>query len=221
MNVWRFDDRIFDACRDVPLSARGEYELPGSGRPRGRARRQVPRRAGRRRGARSVATKRRGAGQRTPRRAWSHGHELDRAAFRVARHAGGVRGLARGACSHSSSNERRRSSRARPNGAASRRAGSRSSASTPITPAAIRCSPRCRAASRSSARRRADGIVRVGDIFDGQVIEVDPVDRGAGALPRHATLRPRGGAPPVRQLSRLRSRARTSRSPATCRAHPA
>src|SRR5918993_743455 len=28
MNVWRFDQRIFDACRDVPLSARGEYELP-------------------------------------------------------------------------------------------------------------------------------------------------------------------------------------------------
>jgi dTDP-glucose pyrophosphorylase len=28
MNVWRFDRRIFDACRDVPLSARGEYELP-------------------------------------------------------------------------------------------------------------------------------------------------------------------------------------------------
>jgi glucose-1-phosphate thymidylyltransferase len=28
MNVWRFDDRIFDACRDVPRSARGEYELP-------------------------------------------------------------------------------------------------------------------------------------------------------------------------------------------------
>jgi glucose-1-phosphate thymidylyltransferase len=28
MNVWRFDSRIFDACRDVPLSARGEYELP-------------------------------------------------------------------------------------------------------------------------------------------------------------------------------------------------
>ena len=28
MNVWRFDYRIFDACRDVPLSARGEYELP-------------------------------------------------------------------------------------------------------------------------------------------------------------------------------------------------
>ena len=28
MNVWRFDDRIFTACRDVPLSARGEYELP-------------------------------------------------------------------------------------------------------------------------------------------------------------------------------------------------
>lgn len=28
MNVWRFDARIFDACRAVPLSARGEYELP-------------------------------------------------------------------------------------------------------------------------------------------------------------------------------------------------
>jgi glucose-1-phosphate thymidylyltransferase len=28
MNVWRFDERIFSACRDVPLSARGEYELP-------------------------------------------------------------------------------------------------------------------------------------------------------------------------------------------------
>jgi glucose-1-phosphate thymidylyltransferase len=28
MNVWRFDGRIFDACRDVSPSARGEYELP-------------------------------------------------------------------------------------------------------------------------------------------------------------------------------------------------
>jgi glucose-1-phosphate thymidylyltransferase len=28
MNVWRFDARIFAACRDVPRSARGEYELP-------------------------------------------------------------------------------------------------------------------------------------------------------------------------------------------------
>lgn len=28
MNVWRFDDRIFDACRDVPLSSRHERELP-------------------------------------------------------------------------------------------------------------------------------------------------------------------------------------------------
>ena len=28
MNVWRCDRRIFDACRDVPISARGEYELP-------------------------------------------------------------------------------------------------------------------------------------------------------------------------------------------------
>jgi glucose-1-phosphate thymidylyltransferase len=28
MNVWHFDARIFDACRDVPLSARGERELP-------------------------------------------------------------------------------------------------------------------------------------------------------------------------------------------------
>lgn len=28
MNVWRFDQAIFQACRDVPLSARGELELP-------------------------------------------------------------------------------------------------------------------------------------------------------------------------------------------------
>jgi glucose-1-phosphate thymidylyltransferase len=28
MNAWRFDKRIFDACRDVPLSSRGERELP-------------------------------------------------------------------------------------------------------------------------------------------------------------------------------------------------
>lgn len=28
MNLWRFEASIFDACRDVPLSARGEAELP-------------------------------------------------------------------------------------------------------------------------------------------------------------------------------------------------
>jgi glucose-1-phosphate thymidylyltransferase len=28
MNCWRFDRRIFEACRRVPRSARGEYELP-------------------------------------------------------------------------------------------------------------------------------------------------------------------------------------------------
>ena len=28
MNCWRFDQRIFAACRDVPRSARGEFELP-------------------------------------------------------------------------------------------------------------------------------------------------------------------------------------------------
>lgn len=28
MNCWRFDPRIFSACRDVPISARGEFELP-------------------------------------------------------------------------------------------------------------------------------------------------------------------------------------------------
>jgi glucose-1-phosphate thymidylyltransferase len=45
MNVWRFDDRIFGACRDVPLSARGEYELPeavGLGMSRGMQCRVVP-----------------------------------------------------------------------------------------------------------------------------------------------------------------------------------
>lgn len=28
MNLWRFSPRIFDACRQVPLSTRGEHELP-------------------------------------------------------------------------------------------------------------------------------------------------------------------------------------------------
>jgi dTDP-glucose pyrophosphorylase len=28
MNCWRFDQRIFAFCRDVPMSARGEFELP-------------------------------------------------------------------------------------------------------------------------------------------------------------------------------------------------
>jgi dTDP-glucose pyrophosphorylase len=28
MNCWRFDERIFQACRDIPRSARGEFELP-------------------------------------------------------------------------------------------------------------------------------------------------------------------------------------------------
>ncbi len=28
MNCWRFDERVFDACRDGPISPRGEYELP-------------------------------------------------------------------------------------------------------------------------------------------------------------------------------------------------
>jgi glucose-1-phosphate thymidylyltransferase len=28
MNCWRFGPEIFQACRDVPLSQRGEYELP-------------------------------------------------------------------------------------------------------------------------------------------------------------------------------------------------
>jgi dTDP-glucose pyrophosphorylase len=28
MNCWRFDERIFSACRDVPQSARGEFEIP-------------------------------------------------------------------------------------------------------------------------------------------------------------------------------------------------
>jgi glucose-1-phosphate thymidylyltransferase len=30
MNCWRFDARMFGPCRDVPRSARGEYELPAA-----------------------------------------------------------------------------------------------------------------------------------------------------------------------------------------------
>src|SRR5690606_10291792 len=28
MNLWRFDSGIFAACREVPVSSRGEFELP-------------------------------------------------------------------------------------------------------------------------------------------------------------------------------------------------
>jgi glucose-1-phosphate thymidylyltransferase len=30
MNCWRFDSRIFEACRTVPPSSRGELELPAA-----------------------------------------------------------------------------------------------------------------------------------------------------------------------------------------------
>jgi dTDP-glucose pyrophosphorylase len=30
MNAWRFDRRIFPACRDVTPSARSEFELPAA-----------------------------------------------------------------------------------------------------------------------------------------------------------------------------------------------
>jgi glucose-1-phosphate thymidylyltransferase len=30
MNCWRFDSRIFAACREVPRSPRGEFEIPGA-----------------------------------------------------------------------------------------------------------------------------------------------------------------------------------------------
>jgi glucose-1-phosphate thymidylyltransferase len=30
MNMWRFSRSIFNACRNAPLSSRGEYELPGA-----------------------------------------------------------------------------------------------------------------------------------------------------------------------------------------------
>jgi dTDP-glucose pyrophosphorylase len=30
MNIWRFSRDIFDACRNAPLSSRGEFELPGA-----------------------------------------------------------------------------------------------------------------------------------------------------------------------------------------------
>lgn len=45
MNCWRFDRHIFEPCRDVPLSTRGEFELPlavGLALNRGAAFRVVP-----------------------------------------------------------------------------------------------------------------------------------------------------------------------------------
>ena len=56
-----------------------------------------------------------------------------------------------------------------------------------------------------AARRRSDGIVRVGDIFDGQVIEVDPSTRGAGPLSRPPALRARRRPPLFPEFSGLRA----------------
>ena len=49
MNLWRFDSRIFSACRDVPRSPRGEFELPAAvalAMDRGAAFRVLPSSAG-------------------------------------------------------------------------------------------------------------------------------------------------------------------------------
>ena len=206
MNCWRFDARIFDACRDVPRSARGEFELPeavGLAVERGVRFRAVPARGpvldlSRRADATDVA-----------RRLREH-----RAAAMTAADAGAERWSSAGSIRTSAAREgvavRRASSPAsarhtgaRPSTSGGSRAGSRSSASTPTTPAAERWSAPCRAASRVAARRRDGRLVRWSRM------------RGAASAGR---IQPSGGPPrrctglaALRRGRRAAARARTSR----------
>ena len=218
MNVWRFDERIFDACRDVPLSQRGEYELPeavGLAVARGDDLPHLPRG---RRGPRSVAAVGRGAGQRAARRRWRRGHEFDRGAFRIARHDARGRGVARRALSSSSRQ------RALPilDGAPQWRR---------FTPGRIEIFGKhtdyagghslLAAVPRGitlAARRRTDGIVRVGDIFDGQVIEVDPSTAGAARTIAACSATCTSSRTGSSSIFPAAGSARTSRSRAICRA---
>ena len=138
--------------------------------------------------------------------AWSRDHEGDRGALRVARHVGGGRGFARGALRRAREHALDRILDGAPQwrrftpgrieifGKHTDYAGGHS---------LLAAVPR---GITLAARQRADGIVRVGDIFDGQVIEVDPSQRGAAALSRAAALRARRRASIFPQLPRLRAR---------------
>ena len=152
MNVWRFDERIFAACRDVERSPRGEFELPEAVRlaiqrgvrfavvpAQGPVLRSLATRgcAGRRRASREPGDPAVTSVEVVARTLTEQGFTPERCAFARGAAAAGVRG--------SSSSDRRR-------GAvelARARAGSRCSASTRTTAAAARSWRRSREALRS------------------------------------------------------------------------
>ena len=219
MNVWRFDDRIFDACRDVPLSARGEYELPeavGLAVSRGVRFRDVP-------AAGAVLDLSRRATWRwsaSASRAWSRGHDTT-----IAQHFESLGMTAADAASraalfaqleHASRADPRRRARVAPLHAGPHR-DLRQAHRLRRRPFAAR-----RGAARHHARRapprrrhrpRRRHLRRPGD-------RSRSGRRGAGALSRPATLRARRRAPASSSIFPAAISAPTSRSPAICRAHP-
>ena len=71
-----------------------------------------------------------------------------------------------------------------------------------------------------AARSATDGIVRVGDIFDGQVIEVDPSTAGAARTIAACSATCTSSRTASSSTFPAASSAPTSRSPAICRAPP-
>ena len=156
MNCWRFDARIFDACRDVPRSARGEFELPGGGGardPRAASRFKAIPRA--RTGPRSLAPRRRRRRRAAAGGTWRRGHDGRRSGGSARSTAASIprRRTRRRRCSTSSSGRFAIATGARPGTRGGCRDGSKSSASTPTTRAAARSSAPCRADSRSPRAR--------------------------------------------------------------------
>ena len=209
MNVWRFDARIFDACRDVPLSKRGEYELPeavGLAVTRGVKFRAVPASGAvldlsRRSDVALVNARLDRPGSATMIREQSAitdhfislGMTPEDAAARAALFAA-LDAKAAPILDGPAQWKRFTPGRIEMFGKHTDYAGGHS---------LLAAVPRGIALS---ARPRADGLVRVGDIFDGQVIEVDPSTEAPAHYRGIQRYVARGGASLSCQLSRVRSR---------------
>ena len=219
MNCWLMPPGIFEACRSISPSARGELEIADAVTwLDARAARALPRSIvspGRR--ARPLAAERRRVGRRARSPGWTRLHDDSRSA-----------GLGRAQARRSGSkNGAPRRGRSRPSTSAGRagdrrasttcRAASRSWASTPTTQEAAACCVRPSEASWSRRDRatttRVDGRRRRAG--GRRVVRADPHQPARTHWQTYPCTVVRRIA---RELRRLRSRASTSPSAATCRA---
>ena len=227
MNCWRFDARIFAACRDVAAVAARRARAAAGGRCwRSRAAcafRAVPARGpvldlSRRGDAAEVARRLRGASQLGHDQAAALAGQLVAAGLDAAERAGEG-----GAVRARRSTPCRDASATAPTQRGGCPAGSKSSARTPTTPAAARWSRAVPRGFAFLAARRAGRRV----ITSSTPARRATTTRGrrpagaAGALPRLAPLRRGHRAPARAQFSRRARSAPTSCSPAICRARPA